>query len=74
VEVADSGVGFTETERAHAFDRFYRGTAARAMRAEGSGLGLSIARRIVELHNGTLEIGQSDAGGAAIRIRLPLVG
>lgn len=74
VEVADTGVGFTETERAHAFDRFYRGTAARAMRAEGSGLGLSIARRIVELHNGTLEIGQSDAGGAAIRIRLPLVG
>lgn len=74
IEVADTGVGFTDEERAHAFDRFYRGRAARAMRAEGSGLGLSIARRIVELHNGTLQIERSESGGALVRIRLPLVG
>lgn len=74
IEVADSGVGFTESERAHAFDRFYRGKAAREMRAEGSGLGLSIANRIAELHNGTLQIERSQSGGALIRVRLPLVG
>ncbi len=74
VEVADSGLGFSDEERAHAFDRFYRGTAARAMRAEGSGLGLSIAKRIVQLHNGTIEIARSPAGGALVRIRLPMVG
>lgn len=74
VEVIDSGVGFTDEERAHAFDRFYRGKGARSMRADGSGLGLSIARRIVELHNGRLEIERPEAGGALVRIRLPLIG
>ncbi|MEO8539896.1 MAG: HAMP domain-containing sensor histidine kinase [bacterium] len=74
VRISDSGVGFTDEEREHAFERFYRGRAARAMRAEGSGLGLSIARRIAELHNGRLFIEPRPGGGSTIRITVPLIG
>lgn len=73
VEVRDSGVGFTGEDLDRAFDRFYRGKAARAMRPEGSGLGLSIARRIAELHNGSLELRSPRPSGAVVRLRLPLV-
>ena len=74
VEVADSGPGFSDEDRAQAFDRFYRGRAARTVRPDGSGLGLSIAARIAELHHGQLAIERSDLGGALVRIRLPLIG
>lgn len=73
VEVRDSGVGFTGEDLDRAFERFYRGKAARAMRPEGSGLGLSIARRIAELHNGSLELRSAGSNGAVVRVRLPLV-
>lgn len=73
VEVRDSGVGFTGEDLDRAFERFYRGKAARAMRPEGSGLGLSIARRIAELHNGSLELGSPGSNGAVVTVRLPLV-
>jgi len=73
VEVRDSGVGFTGEDLDRAFERFYRGKAARAMRPEGSGLGLSIARRIAELHNGSLELRSPGPNGAVVRVRLPLV-
>jgi signal transduction histidine kinase len=48
------------------FDRFARGAGS-----TGSGLGLSIARGLVELHGGTIEASSPPGGGAEIRIRLP---
>jgi signal transduction histidine kinase len=74
IEVTDTGVGFSDDERAHAFERFYRGREARSMRSEGSGLGLSIAQRIAELHHGRLAIEPRAAGGTTMRIVLPLIG
>jgi len=75
VEVIDTGIGIEPGERARVFDRFYRGAAARAQTADGSGLGLSIARTIVERARGTIEI---DAGpgarGCHVRVRLPADG
>lgn len=73
VDVADTGIGIEPADRERVFDRFYRGTAARAIAADGSGLGLSIARAIVMTHGGTIEIAPPPSnGGCVVRVRLPM--
>lgn len=56
IDVDDAGMGVAETEQARVFERFYRGTAARASDALGSGLGLAIAELIVRRHHGTIAL------------------
>jgi signal transduction histidine kinase len=69
LEVADDGPGIPPEERGRVFDRFYRGAG---VEAPGSGLGLSIARQVADLHGGRLEIGDGlDGRGVAFRLRLP---
>jgi heavy metal sensor kinase len=64
IDVIDSGTGLDATDRVRAFDRFYRGTVARQRAPEGSGLGLSIARTIVDRHGGVISLapGPGDRG------------
>jgi signal transduction histidine kinase len=69
LEVADSGPGIAEEERARVTERFYRQPGSAI---GGSGLGLAIVRASVERHHGTLEFGQSAMGGLLVRMRLPL--
>ncbi len=74
IGVSDTGPGIPEAEQALIFDRFYRGSAARASDAPGTGLGLSIAHLIVEQHEGRIRV-ESDGipgQGASLTIRLPL--
>ena len=72
VDVIDTGIGIDPDERERVFDRFYRGVAARTQAADGSGLGLSIARTIVERARGTIEIDAGpDGRGCQVRVRLP---
>jgi signal transduction histidine kinase len=70
VEVADTGRGIPARELPHVFDRFYRGESARAGES-GAGLGLAIARMVVERHGGTIEADGPPGGGATFRVRLP---
>ena len=69
LEVRDAGPGFATGTEDRVFDRFYRGDAART--GEGSGLGLSIARAIVEAHGGTIRASTPTGGGAVVSIELP---
>lgn len=69
VAVRDHGPGIDEADRPHIFDRFYRASEARAM--PGSGLGLSIVRRVVAAHGGTVTSEPAEGGGSVFRIRLP---
>lgn len=72
IDVIDTGIGIDPEERPRIFDRFYRGAAARAHTAEGSGLGLSIARTIVERARGTIDIDAGPNGrGCHVRVQLP---
>ena len=69
LHVIDEGPGMTPQERARAFDRFWRGTAARP--GEGSGLGLAIVRSLVERDRGTVELRAAAVGGIDAVVRLP---
>lgn len=73
LEITDGGIGLEPDERERVFERGYRGRAARRLRADGSGLGLPIARLLVERLGGTLTLESEGAGrGATALLVLPL--
>jgi hypothetical protein len=70
-EVTDTGIGVPLKEQQRLFDRFFRSSLAQQRAIPGSGLGLSIAHKIVERHGGTMDV-QSEVGvGSTFRVRLP---
>lgn len=70
VVIADNGAGMEEETRQRIFERFYQGNASHSM--EGSGLGLSIVKRILELSNGEIQVESSLNHGTSILVKLPL--
>ena len=68
LEVADSGPGIPQEQRERVLERFYR---IPGNTQPGSGLGLSIVRRIAELHGAQLELGTSTSGGLRVRVKFP---
>jgi two-component system sensor histidine kinase QseC len=69
LEVCDNGPGIPQEERGHVIDRFYRISGSGT---DGSGLGLSIVRRIAELHGATLTLGDNENGqGLRVRVVFP---
>ena len=66
IRVEDTGSGMEPDEVEHAFDRFYRSPSS-----TGSGLGLSIARNLVEAHGGRIELRSVPGEGTSVEVRLP---
>jgi two-component system OmpR family sensor kinase len=73
VAVTDKGLGMTEDEASHVFERFYRVDASRSRQHGGAGLGLAIVAAIVQAHGGSVEATASPDAGATFTVRLPLV-
>jgi two-component system, sensor histidine kinase and response regulator len=71
IEVADSGYGIPAADLPHIFERFYRVQSKKHLAAEGTGLGLPIAKLIVEEHGGTLTASSSENVGSVFTITLP---
>ncbi len=71
LEVTDYGIGIPENEIPFLFERFYRVDTARHRQTGGSGLGLSIAKRIIDLHGGTVEVFSKLGSGTTISIHFP---
>jgi signal transduction histidine kinase len=72
VEVADSGPGIAIDHRDEVFERFHQVQAAGRRSAGGTGLGLHIARELVQLHGGYIEVDDAPEGGALFVVELPL--
>ena len=70
VTVCDTGPGLSPEDVSHLFDRFYRGERARAA-GPGAGLGLSVAKAIVDAHGGRIWAENRPTGGACFHCALP---
>ncbi len=71
VSVRDTGIGLSEADRAQLFTPFFRSDASRARTSGGVGLGLALAKRIVEAHGGGIEVESQPGAGATFRFRVP---
>ncbi len=72
VEVTDTGAGISTEDLHHVFDRFYRSTHVRRKAKGGLGLGLAIARKIVELHGSLLQVNSKVGIGSTFWFTLPV--
>lgn len=73
VTVEDSGVGISETDLPHLFERFYQADVARSRQAgQGTGLGLAITKWIVEAHGGSISVVSREGAGATFTLEIPL--
>jgi signal transduction histidine kinase len=71
VQISDTGCGIPEAELPHIFNRFYQLDRSRKGEAGHSGLGLSITKRILELHDRTIEVSSSLNSGTTFTFKLP---
>jgi signal transduction histidine kinase len=72
VEIADSGPGIAIAQRDEVFERFHQLEGSAKRRTGGTGLGLHIARELVQLHGGYIEVDDAPEGGALFVVELPL--
>ena len=72
ISIRDEGVGISEEDAKRIFERFYRVDLSRTKATGGTGLGLAIVKRIVELHNGKIEVNSKMNEGTEISIVLPI--
>lgn len=71
IEISDFGMGIPAEDLPYVTDRFYRVDKARSRDQGGNGLGLAIAKRLVDLHQGTLAIRSKELSGTTVTINLP---
>lgn len=74
MRVADEGPGIPAAETERVFERFYRADSARQGRSGGAGLGLSIAKWVVDLHGGDISVLADQPVGCTMVVRLPTAG
>lgn len=73
IKVKDTGIGIPKKDLAHIFDRFYQVDKSRSkIDVPGYGLGLSLAKRIIEIHKGSVNVSSMVGKGTTFTIKLPL--
>lgn len=72
ITVTDSGIGIPESDRPHIFDRFWRADKVRSRGLGGAGLGLSIARWIVDQHHGSMDVQSQPGQGSTFTVKMPI--
>lgn len=71
VKISDTGIGLTEEENKHIFDRFYRVDSSRTSSVKGSGLGLSIVHEIIQRHDGKVRAESEIGTGTTFIVEIP---
>jgi len=72
VKITDTGIGISSEDQLRIFERFYKGDKQRTRTADGSGLGLSIVHKIVDLHHGNIRVDSRLNEGSSFEVTLPL--
>jgi signal transduction histidine kinase len=70
VDITDTGIGIPEGDLPHVFERFYKGDRARS--EAGTGMGLAIAKHVVEAHGGKISVESREGKGSTFSFSLPL--
>lgn len=71
-KISDTGTGISEEDQARVFERFYKADKSRTRTKSGSGLGLSIVKKIVEMHKGTVQVQSEVNAGTTFTVCLPI--
>jgi signal transduction histidine kinase len=71
VRISDTGIGIGEEDLPRIFERFYKADKSRNRAGGGSGLGLSIVKKIVDLHHGSIDVQSRPGEGTVFTVRLP---
>ena len=71
IAIRDDGIGMTGEEAGKIFDEFYRVRNDFTSKVPGTGLGLTLVRRLVEMHQGTVEVASEPGKGSTFTVRLP---
>ena len=69
--IADNGIGISPADQIHIFERFYKVDKSRDRSLGGNGLGLSLVKKIVEMHQGKITVKSEKGQGAEFMITLP---
>ncbi len=72
LKVTDNGIGVPKDEQAKLFNKFFRATNARSARPDGTGVGLFLAKKVIDEHGGTVLFESKEGKGSTFGFRLPL--
>ena len=70
VSIADNGTGMSEEVKRRVFEKFYQGDSSRS--SQGNGLGLALAKRIIDLHHGEIVVSSKEKKGTTFTVSLPI--
>ncbi|AGK55557.1 sensor histidine kinase [Bacillus sp. 1NLA3E] len=74
IQIIDTGIGMSKEVQMHIFERFYKGDKSRNRLVEGNGLGLSITKKIIDIHQGDIKVKSNEGTGTTFTIKLPIGG
>ncbi|MFC1523917.1 sensor histidine kinase [Thermodesulfobacteriota bacterium] len=72
IEISDQGIGIDDTDLQHIFEPFFRADKSRARQKGGAGLGLTLSKKIIEAHHGTISAAKNETGGLTFTVTLPV--
>ncbi|PDZ43191.1 envelope stress sensor histidine kinase HitS [Bacillus wiedmannii] len=71
VRIRDSGIGISEEQKQHIFERFYKADSSRNRTYGGSGLGLAIVKKVLDLHQGEIKVESKEGNGTEFIVCIP---